>query len=113
MRWENLRTQIDPRTDDLSSLPATFVIKGNSADTYFFEFSSSGDAFQFEAIEHRVELQVKLGHRDGWRSAGFFSLWMQHVHSPEIYAAYRNESASCAEAELPLAHNALKNIYGN
>jgi hypothetical protein len=89
--WTTTRSQLMPTSNDQLALPAPFSIVGRAAPQMFIEF---GVPYPFPggvpAVDYRVQIDVKLGHRADWDHLIGFTLRATRITNPDRYIAYSN-----------------------
>jgi hypothetical protein len=89
--WTTTRSQLMPTPDDGPALPAAFSIPGRTAQQIFMEF---GAPIPFPggvpAVDYQAQIDVKVGHHQGWDHLITFTLRTTQMTDPNFYVAYPN-----------------------
>ena len=92
--WVGTRSQIKPDSEDGHAFPSVFSIAGRAACQIFAEFGAPSLGFTLEAREYMIRIDVKLSHKDGWRSLITFPLQSSQIADPNSFITYRNTPRS-------------------
>lgn len=87
--WSTTRSQLMPAPADRTDLPAAFSIPGRTAQQSFIEFGGPF-AGGVPVSDCHAQIDVKLGHRNGWDRLIAFTFWGTSIEYPDSYLAYRN-----------------------
>jgi hypothetical protein len=87
--WALTRSQLKPASDDGHAFPAVFSILGRSTVQMFIEFGGPS-AGGVPAADCQAQVDVKLGHRDGWDHLLTFTLRASRITDPNHYITYSN-----------------------
>jgi hypothetical protein len=89
--WITTRSQLRPERDDVRDFLAAFSIPGRTAQQTFIEF---GVPFPFPsgvpAVDYQAQVDVKLGHHQGWSHLITFTLRATRIMDPDHYITYSN-----------------------
>ncbi|MFE5028645.1 hypothetical protein ACFRAO_36470 [Streptomyces sp. NPDC056656] len=88
--WTSSPSRLQPGPDEEQELPAGFVVAGRQAQQLFIEFEAPFSGLVPEARDYKVRIQVRVGHRRGWRSLLTFTLRTTNIIYPDRYAVYIN-----------------------
>jgi hypothetical protein len=86
--WVTTRSHLDS-SDETWAFPAVFSILGRTAQQMFIEFGGSF-AGGVPAADCQAQVDVKLGHRDGWDHLLTFTLRASRITDPTHYITYSN-----------------------
>jgi hypothetical protein len=86
--WSATKSQLMPDRDDGRDLPAVFSILGRTAQQMFIEFGGRF-AGGLPDRDCQAQIDVKLGHREGWDHLITFTLWATVITDPH-YITYPN-----------------------
>ena len=96
LAWLNTRSQLKPAPDDGHQFPAVFSVPGRQAQQYFIEFGIDAKnplpGIDLAAHEHKVRVDVLLGHKRRWTRLVTFALRAQDVDTPGAYLTYSNDA---------------------
>jgi hypothetical protein len=93
--WTTTRSQLMPASGDEPALPAVFSLPGRTAQQMFIEFGVPGAA----AVPDRdcqAQIDVKLGHREGWGRLIAFTFRATRITDPNHYITYSNRPSDGA-----------------
>ncbi|MER5521578.1 hypothetical protein [Streptomyces sp. NPDC002763] len=99
------RLQLGP--EDEPKLPAGFAVAGGEAKQLFIEFEAPFSGFVPEPRDYKVQLQVRVGHRKGWRSLLMFTLRAANIIDPDRYTVYSNAPLELTKEDRQKADAAL------
>jgi hypothetical protein len=105
--WVSSPSGLQPGPDDDAKLPAGFVVPGRQAQQLFIEFEAPFSGFLPEARDYQVQLQVRVGHRKGWRRLLTFTLRAANIIDPDRYTVYNNAPAELTKEDQKRADAAL------
>ncbi|MFI9612102.1 hypothetical protein ACIHCM_10570 [Streptomyces sp. NPDC052023] len=88
--WTSSPSRLEPGPDEGQKLPAGFVVGGREAQQLFIEFEAPFSGFLPEARDYKVEIEVRVGHRKGWRRLLTFILRANNIIYPDRYAVCNN-----------------------
>ncbi|GGR52566.1 hypothetical protein [Streptomyces aurantiogriseus] len=81
--WTSSPSRLQPGPDEESELPAGFVVAGREAQQRFIEFEAPFSGLIPEARDYKVRIQVRVGHRKGWRTLLTFTLRTTNIIHPD------------------------------
>jgi hypothetical protein len=87
--WTATRSQLMPVPGDKPVLPAVFSILGRTAQQTFIEFGVSFPA-GVPAQDCQAQIDVKLGHREGWDHLLTFTFRATRITDRDRYITYSN-----------------------
>jgi hypothetical protein len=87
--WALTRSQLKPASDDGYVFPAVFSVPGRSTEQMFIEFGGPF-AGAVPAGDCQAQIDVKLGHRDGWDHLLTFTLRASRITDPHRFITYSN-----------------------
>jgi hypothetical protein len=93
--WAATRSQLRPGSDDQHAFPAVFSIFGRTAQQMFIEFGGPF-AGGVPAGDCQAQIDVKLGHREGWDHLIAFTLRATRITDPNHYITYSNRPSDGA-----------------
>ncbi len=105
--WTSSPSRLQPGPDEESKLPAGFVVAGRAAQQLFIEFEAPFSGFVPEARDYKVRINVKVGHRKGWRSLLTFTLRTTNIIYPDRYTVYANAPIELTKEDKKKADAAL------
>ncbi|WNO76905.1 hypothetical protein [Streptomyces sp. AM8-1-1] len=105
--WKASPSRLQPGPDEESKLPAVFVVPGREAQQFFIEFEAPFSGLIPEARDYKVRIQVRVGHRKGWRSLLTFTLRTTNITYPDRYTVYNNVPVELTKEDRKKADNAL------
>lgn len=108
--WSNTRNTIRPGTGDGEELPAVFAVQGRMAVQKFVEFAAPFPGVDLQAHTYDVQVDVVLGHQDGWRKLIRFPLHADRITSPDQFIAYSNEPHMPTPEDRVKAEESLKRL---
>lgn len=88
-------------------MPAGFVVAGREAQQLFIEFEAPFSGLVPEARDYKVRIQVRVGHRKGWRSLLTFTLRTTNIIYPDRYTVYNNVPVELTKDDQRKADAAL------
>ncbi|MET7497293.1 hypothetical protein ABZV61_30540 [Streptomyces sp900116325] len=88
--WTSSPSRLEPGPDEKPDLPAGFVVGGREAQQHFIEFEAPFFAIVPETRDYKVQIQVRVGHRKGWRPLLTFTLRTTNIIHPDQYTVYNN-----------------------
>lgn len=80
---------------------------GREAKQLLIEFEAPFSGFVAEPRDYKVQLQVRVGHRKGWRSLLTFTLRAANIIDPDRYTVYSNAPLELTKADRQKADAAL------
>lgn len=105
--WTSSPSRLQPEPDEEPRHPAGFVVAGREAQQLFIEFEAPFSGFVPEARDYTVRIQVRVGHRKGWRSLLTFTLRTTNIIHPDRYAVYNNAPLELTKEDQKKADAAL------
>jgi hypothetical protein len=94
--WRTSRSQLMPNTVDDPQLPAVFSVPGRQAQQHFIEFGIDSPErlpdLELATREHRVQVEVLLGHKRKWQRLVAGPLQAKDIELPTRYIAYSNSA---------------------
>ncbi len=63
---------------------------GRETQQLFIEFEAPFSGFVPEARDYKAQIQVRVGHRKGWRPLLTFTLRAANIIDPNHYTVYNN-----------------------
>ncbi|MFE4964440.1 hypothetical protein [Streptomyces sp. NPDC056660] len=105
--WVSSPSHLQPGPDEDAKLPAGFVVPGREAQQRFIEFEAPLSGFMPEARDYKVQLQVRVGHRKGWRRLLTFTLRAANIIDPSRYTVYNNAPVELTKEDQKRADAAL------
>ncbi|MGW1887798.1 hypothetical protein [Streptomyces sp. NPDC001970] len=105
--WTSSPSRLQPGPDEEPKLPAGFVVAGREAQQLFIEFEAPFSGFVPEARDYKVRIQVRVGHRKGWRSLLTFTLRTTNIIHPDRYTVYNNAPLELTKEDQKKADAAL------
>ncbi|MGW4913782.1 hypothetical protein [Streptomyces sp. NPDC004270] len=105
--WVSSPSRLQPEPDEDAKLPAGFVVPGREAQQRFIEFEAPFSGFMPEARDYKVQLQVRVGHRKGWRRLLTFTLRAANIIDPSRYTVYNNAPVELTKEDQKRADAAL------
>ncbi|MGW5653279.1 hypothetical protein [Streptomyces humi] len=105
--WVSSPSRLQPGPDEEAKPPAGFVVPGREALQLFIEFQAPFSAFLPEARDYKAQLQVRVGHRKGWRRLLTFSLRAANIIDPGRYTVYDNAPVELTKEDQRRADAAL------
>ncbi|MFD8193881.1 hypothetical protein [Streptomyces wuyuanensis] len=110
--WVSSPSRLQPGPDEDAKLPAGFVVPGREAQQLFIEFEAPFSGFMPEARDFKVQLQVRVGHRKGWRRLLTFTLRAANITDPDRYTVYNNAPVELTKEDQKRADAALLELLG-
>ncbi|MFI2205809.1 hypothetical protein ACH47Z_34575 [Streptomyces sp. NPDC020192] len=105
--WVSSPSRLKPGLDEESKLPAGFAVAGRAAEQIFIEFEAPFAGFVAEPRDYKVQIQVRVGHRKGWRPLLTFTLRGANIIDPERYTVYSNAPLVLTKEDRQKADAAL------
>ncbi|MFD3480573.1 hypothetical protein [Streptomyces sp. NPDC058695] len=105
--WTSSASRLQPGPDEESELPTGFVVAGREARKLFIEFEAPFSGVVPEARDYKVRIQVRVGHRKGWRSLLTFTLRTTNIVHPDQYTVYHNAPLELTKEDQEKADAAL------
>ncbi|MDX2730470.1 MULTISPECIES: hypothetical protein [Streptomyces] len=105
--WMSSPSRLQPGPDEEAKLPAGFVVAGRAAQQLFIEFEAPFPGLVPEARDYKVQVQVRVGHRKGWRPLVTFTLRTTNIIDPVRYAVYNNAPLELTKEDQQKADVAL------
>lgn len=105
--WKSSPSRLEPGSDEELRLPAGFAVAGREAKQLFIEFEAPFSGFVAEARDYKVQIQVRLGHRKGWRPLLTFTLRAANIIDPDRYTVYSNAPLELTKHDRQKADAAL------
>ncbi|MEU2338404.1 hypothetical protein ABZ608_33335 [Streptomyces sp. NPDC013172] len=105
--WVSSPSRLQPGPDEEAKLPAGFVVPGRAAQQLFIEFEAPFSGFLPEARDYKAQIQVRVGHRKGWRPLLTFSLRAANIIDPDRYTVYNNAPLELTKEDQRRADAAL------
>ncbi|WP_317440898.1 hypothetical protein [Streptomyces collinus] len=105
--WVSSPSRLQPGPDEEAKLPAGFVVGGREAQQLFLEFEAPFSGFLPEARDYKAQIQVRVGHRKGWRPLLTFTLRAANILDPERYTVYNNAPVELTKQDQKRADAAL------
>jgi hypothetical protein len=82
-------------------------VAGREAQQLFVEFEAPFTGFVPEARDYEVQIQVRVGHRKGWRPLLTFTLRAANIIDPDQYTVYNNAPLELTKEDQRRADAAL------
>ncbi|MEU0397497.1 hypothetical protein ABZ208_32935 [Streptomyces sp. NPDC006208] len=108
--WKSSPSRLQPGPDEEPKLPAGFVVAGREAQQLFIEFEAPFSGLVPEARDYKVRIQVRVGHRKGWRSLLTFTLRTTNIIHPDRYTVYNNVPVELTKEDQKKADAALQEL---
>ncbi|MEV5735023.1 hypothetical protein [Streptomyces sp. NPDC052292] len=105
--WVSSPSRLQPGPDEEAKLPAGFVVPGREAQQLFLEFDAPFSGFLPEARDYKAQIQVRVGHRKGWRRLLTFTLRAANIIDPDRYTVYNNAPLELTKEDQKRADAAL------
>lgn len=105
--WMSSPSRLQPGPEDEPKLPAGFAVAGREAKQLLIEFEAPFSGFLPEPRDYKVQLQVRVGHRKGWRSLLTFTLRAANIIDPDRYTVYSNAPLELTKEDRQKADAAL------
>ncbi|MEU2427013.1 hypothetical protein ABZ619_39375 [Streptomyces sp. NPDC007851] len=105
--WVASLSRLQPGPDEETKLPAGFIVPGREAQQLFIEFEAPFSGFLPEARDYKAQLQVRVGHRKGWRPLLTFILRAANIIDPHRYTVYDNAPLGLTKEDQRRADAAL------
>lgn len=105
--WVNSPSCLQPGPDEEAKLPAGFVVAGREAQQLFIEFEAPFSGFLPEARDYKAQVQVRVGHRKGWRPLLTFTLRAANIIDPDRYTVCNNAPLELTKEDQKRADAAL------
>ncbi|MFD9097731.1 hypothetical protein [Streptomyces collinus] len=105
--WVSSPSRLQPGPDEEAKLPAGFVVGGREAQQVFLEFEAPFSGFLPEARDYKAQIQVRVGHRKGWRPLLTFTLRAANILDPDHYTVYDNAPVELTKQDQKRADAAL------
>jgi hypothetical protein len=93
-----------------SKLPAGFAVAGREAQQLFMEFEAPCAGSLLEPRDHKVQIQVRVGHRKGWRPLLTFTLRAANIIDRDRYTVYSNAPVELTKEDRKKADAALREL---
>ncbi|MEU8910350.1 hypothetical protein [Streptomyces mirabilis] len=105
--WTASPSRLQPGPDEEPELPTGFVVAGREAHQLFLEFEAPFSWLVPEHRDYKVQIQVRVGHRKGWRSLLTFTLRTNNIIHPDRYTVYNNAPLELTKEDCKKADAAL------
>ncbi|MGW1504374.1 hypothetical protein ACWCQW_38775 [Streptomyces mirabilis] len=105
--WMSSPSHLQPGPDEELKLPAGFVVAGREAQQIFIELEAPFPGLLPEARDYKAQIQVRVGHRKGWRPLLTFTLRTTNIIDPDRYAVYNNAPLELTKEDQQKADAAL------
>ena len=105
--WVSSPSHLQPEPDEEAQLPAGFAVAGREAQQLFLEFEAPFSGFVPEARDYKAQIQVRVGHRKGWRPLLTFTLRAANIIDPDRYTVYNNAPVELTKEDQKRADAAL------
>ncbi|MCX4515318.1 hypothetical protein OHA27_34370 [Streptomyces sp. NBC_01619] len=105
--WMSSPSRLQPGPDEEPELPAGFIVAGREAQRLFIEFEAPFSGLVPEARDYKVRIQVRVGHRKGWRSLLTFTLRTTNIIHPDRYTICNNAPLELTREDCRKADAAL------
>ncbi|MBX7553268.1 hypothetical protein ACIQB5_31385 [Streptomyces sp. NPDC088560] len=105
--WVSSPSRLQPGPDEEAKLPAGFVVGGREAQQLFLEFEAPFSGFAPEARDYKAQIQMRVGHRKGWRPLLTFTLRAANIIDPDRYTVYNNAPIELTKEDQKRADAAL------
>ncbi|MEV8563636.1 hypothetical protein AB0478_46250 [Streptomyces sp. NPDC051917] len=105
--WVSSPSRLQPGPDEEAKLPAGFVVGGREAQQLFLEFEAPFSGFVPQARDYKAQIQVRVGHRKGWRPLLTFTLRAANIIDPDRYTVYNNAPIELTKEDQKRADAAL------
>jgi hypothetical protein len=93
--WVTTRSHLGQASDDTWDFPAVFSVLGRTAQQMFIEFGGSF-AGGVPADDCQAQIDVRLGHREGWDHLITFTFRAGRITDPHAYITYSNRPSDAA-----------------
>ncbi|MEV6112598.1 hypothetical protein AB0L59_08715 [Streptomyces sp. NPDC052109] len=108
--WMSSPSRLRPGLDEEPKLPAGFAVAGREAQQLFMEFEAPFAGFVLEPRDYRVQMQVRVGHRKGWRPLLTFTLRAANIIDRDRYTVYSNAPVELTREDRQKADAALREL---
>lgn len=108
--WRTTRSQLKPDMDDGHQFPAVFAVPGRQAQQHFIEFGGPFPGIEMEPRDYSVSIEVRLGHKDGWRQLLTFTLRAAHITESGPYITYSNSPFDLTQETVERSNQALSQL---
>ncbi|MER5185543.1 hypothetical protein ABT009_46025 [Streptomyces sp. NPDC002896] len=105
--WTASPSRLQPGPDEEPELPAGFIVAGREAQQCFIEFEAPFSGLVPEARDYKLRIQVRVGHRKGWRSLLTFTLRTTNIIHPDQYTVCKNAPIELTKEDCKKADAAL------
>ncbi|MEV6654520.1 hypothetical protein [Streptomyces sp. NPDC051219] len=105
--WTSSSSCLLPGPDEEPELPTGFVVAGRQAQQLFIEFEAPFSGLVPKAGDYKVRIQVRVGHRKGWRSLLTFTLRTNNIIHPDRYTVCNNAPLELTKEDRRKADAAL------
>lgn len=105
--WVSSPSRLQPGPDEEAKLPAGFVVAGREAQQLFLEFEAPFSGLLPEARDYKAQIQVRVGHRKGWRPLLTFTLRAANIVDRHRYTVYSNAPVELTKQDRKRADAAL------
>ncbi|MFC9075747.1 hypothetical protein ACFTY7_01580 [Streptomyces sp. NPDC057062] len=105
--WISSPSRLQPGPEDEPTFPAGFAVAGREAQQLFIEFEAPFSGFIAEPRDYKVQIQVRVGHRKGWRTLLTFPLRAANIIDPDRYTVYSNAPLELTKEDRQKADAAL------
>ncbi|MFE9867826.1 hypothetical protein ACFYPZ_34810 [Streptomyces sp. NPDC005506] len=105
--WISSPSRLQPGPEDEPKLPAGFAVSGREAQQLLIEFEAPFSGFVPEPRDYKVQLQARVGHRQGWRTLLTFTLRAANISDPDRYTVYSNATLELTKEDKQRADAAL------
>ncbi|MEV6654507.1 hypothetical protein [Streptomyces sp. NPDC051219] len=105
--WTSSPSRLQPGPDEEPELPTGFVVAGRQAQQLFIEFEAPFSGLVPKARDYKVRIQVRVGHRKGWRSLLTFTLRTNNIIHPDRYTVCNNAPLELTKEDRRKADAAL------
>ncbi|MFI9614987.1 hypothetical protein ACIHCM_25505 [Streptomyces sp. NPDC052023] len=108
--WIASPSRLQPGPDEEARVPAGFVVSGREAQQLIIEFEAPFTGVVLEARDYKVEVQVRVGHRKGWRRLLTFTLRANNITQPDRYTVYVNAVLELTKEDKRKADAAIREL---
>ncbi|MFG2948467.1 hypothetical protein [Streptomyces adustus] len=106
--WMSSPSRLRPGLDEEPKLPAGFAVSGREAQQLFMEFEAPFGGLVLAPRDYKVQIQVRVGHRKGWRPLLTFTLRAANITNRDRYNVYSNAPVELTKEDRQKADAALQ-----
>ncbi|WP_161202331.1 hypothetical protein [Streptomyces sp. SID1328] len=108
--WMSSPSCLRPGLDEEPKLPAGFAVSGREAQQLFMEFEAPFAGVVLAPRDYKVQIQVRVGHRKGWRPLLTFTLRAANIVDRKRYIVYSNAPVELTKEDRQKADAALQEL---